>query len=119
MLVSTAALLPIAALGFTCPALGHNKSKWTNPSSKRASSSRTGVTSMAANAAIAESYPVPDKWLDRPASNLGSLEEYKKKYKESVENPAKFWGTIASESPGEAGSDGAAATGYGVLLRLG
>lgn len=46
---------------------------------------------------VAESYPVPDAWLQRSSKNLANVDEYKAMYAESIESPAKFWSKIASD----------------------
>ena len=46
---------------------------------------------------ISESYAVPDAWLSRPLKNLANLREYKAKYAASIEHPAAFWSSVASE----------------------
>ncbi|GIZ40963.1 hypothetical protein CKM354_000428300 [Cercospora kikuchii] len=47
----------------------------------------------------AETYHVPEAFLKKHPKqpHIGSLDEYKKMYQESIENPDQFWGKLARE----------------------
>ena len=48
-------------------------------------------------AAEAEKFDHPEVLDEHPTPHVHGLEEYQKVYKESIENPTKFWGNLARD----------------------